>query len=369
MESLGSVENDLPFNNTMPKLPFSTGPISPPPQPVVRFNKRQYGGGGEKVGRKDLMRVAVPDKNSGGLWATSQAATGYVETGEAFAITGPSGSGKLTLLDALAGRHGPNTRQTGKIMTNGHKQTLPSRTSVIEREKSVEEFRKIEKSKTGGRIHKKPRFLCLHGMRMSAEVLQTQLIKRWPEALLGKLDLVFPNGPYLAQGKSDIEDFYDPPFYEWFQYSQDYQEVSNFDKCLPYIEDYMIKHGPFDGLMGFSQGAVISATLPGLQSQGLALTKVPKIKYVILMSGGKFGGSVSKFACPKLAANAFSSPVQCPSLHIIGEMDYFKESGIELLDSFVDPVVINHPRGHTVAKLDEKGQKTMLSFIEKIEKM
>ncbi|XP_058184897.1 uncharacterized protein LOC131302341 [Rhododendron vialii] len=254
-------------------------------------------------------------------------------------------------------------------MTNGHEQTLAFRTSAIEREKSVEEFRKIEKSETGSRIHKKPRFLCLHGLRMSAKVLQTQLIKRWPEALLEKLDLVFPNGPYLAQGKSDIEDFYDPPFYEWFQYSQDYQEVSNFDNCLAYIEDYMIKHGPFDGLMGFSQGAVISATLPGLQSQGLALTKVPKIKYVILMSGGKFGGSVSKFACPKLAANAFSSPLQCPSLHIIGETDYLKESGIELLDSFVDPVVINHPRGHTIAKLDEKGQKTMLSFIEKIEKI
>ncbi|KAF7112718.1 hypothetical protein RHSIM_RhsimUnG0200500 [Rhododendron simsii] len=358
MESSGLVENDLPNNKNMPNLPFSTESISPPPQRVVTFNKRQYWGGGEKVGRKDLMRVAVPDKNSGGLWAISQAATRYGETGEALAITEPSG------------RLGPNTRQqTGKIMTNGHKQTLASRTSVIAREKSVEEFRKIEKSETGSRIHKKPRFLCLHGLRMSAGVLQTQLIKRWPEALLGKLDLVFPNGPYLAQRKSDIEDFYDPPFYEWFQYSQDYQEVFNFDNCVAYIEDYMIKHGPFDGLMGFSQGAVISATLPGLQSQGLALTKVPKMKYVILMSGGKFGGSVSKFACPKLAANAFSSPVQCPSLHIIGETDYLKESGIELLDSFVDPVVINHPRGHTVAKLDEKGQKTMLSFIEKIEKM
>ncbi|KAG5529503.1 hypothetical protein RHGRI_030034 [Rhododendron griersonianum] len=234
-----------------------------------------------------------------------------------------------------AGRFGLNTRQTGKIMTTGHNQTVASRTSVIEREKSVEEFRKIDISEIGSRIHKKPRFLCLHGLGMSAEVLQTQLIKRWPEALLGKLDLAFPNGPYLAQGKSDFEGFYDPPFYEWFQYSQDYQEVSNFDNCVAYIEDYMIKHGPFDGLMGFSQGAVISAALPGLQSQGLALTKVPKIKYVILMSGGKFGGSVSKFACPKLAANAFSSPVQCPSLHII----------------------------------DKKGQKTMLSFIEKIEKM
>ncbi|KAF7112719.1 hypothetical protein RHSIM_RhsimUnG0200600 [Rhododendron simsii] len=89
MESSGLVENDLPNNKNMPNLPFSTESISPPPQRVVTFNKCQYWGG-EKVGRKDLTRVVVPDKNSGGLWAISQAATRYGETGEALAITEPS---------------------------------------------------------------------------------------------------------------------------------------------------------------------------------------------------------------------------------------------------------------------------------------
>lgn len=81
MEGMGSVEDDLPFNTMKPNLLFSTGPISSPPQRVVRFNKGQYC-----------------------LRATSQAATGYVATGEALAVTGvPSGSGKSTLLDLLAG--------------------------------------------------------------------------------------------------------------------------------------------------------------------------------------------------------------------------------------------------------------------------
>ncbi|KAG5529554.1 hypothetical protein RHGRI_030074 [Rhododendron griersonianum] len=149
--------------------------------------------------------------------------------------------------------------------------------------------------------------------------------------------------------------------------AKDFQEYYNFEECLAHIEDYMIKHGPFDGLMGFSQGAIISAALPGMQLDGVALTKVPKIKYVIILSGGKFGGSV--FGSPKLAVNAFSSPVKCSSLHIIGEEDFLKEPGIELLESFVDPFVIHHPKGHTIARLDEKGLKTMLSFIEKIDKI
>lgn len=34
---------------------------------------------------------------------------------------------------------------------------------------------------------------------------------------------------------------------------QDFTEYTNFEECLVYIEDYMLKNGPFDGLLGFSQ--------------------------------------------------------------------------------------------------------------------
>lgn len=34
---------------------------------------------------------------------------------------------------------------------------------------------------------------------------------------------------------------------------QGFKEYRNFEECLAYIEDYMIKNGPFDGLLGFSQ--------------------------------------------------------------------------------------------------------------------
>ncbi|KAG5529552.1 hypothetical protein RHGRI_030073 [Rhododendron griersonianum] len=220
--------------------------------------------------------------------------------------------------------------------------------------------------KKATQIQNKPRFLCLHGFRTSAEILRKQL-RRWPETVLGKWDLVFIDGPFLAQGESGVERFYSPPYYEWFQFSQDYQEAYNFEECLAYIEDYMVRNGPFDGVMGFSQGAILSAAMPGMQLDGVALTKVPRIKCVIIMSGAKFGGS--NFGSPKLAANAFSSPLKCPSLHIIGEADLLKEQGIELLESFIDPFVIHHSKGHTIARLDEKGLKTILSFIETIEKM
>ena len=56
--------------------------------------------------------------------------------------------------------------------------------------------------------------------------------------------------------------------------------------------------------------------------QGVALTMVPKIKFLVIISGDKFGGA--KFGMPKLASNAFSSPIDCPSLHFIGNQQNFE---------------------------------------------
>lgn len=64
---------------------------------------------------------------------------------------------------------------------------------------------------------KKPRLLCLHGFRTSGEILKKQ-VSKWPDSVLGKLDLVFLDGPFPAQGKSDVEGFFPPPYYEWFQF-------------------------------------------------------------------------------------------------------------------------------------------------------
>ncbi|KAF2283922.1 hypothetical protein GH714_017269 [Hevea brasiliensis] len=199
-------------------------------------------------------------------------------------------------------------------------------------------------------IQYKPRILCLHGFRTSASILQ-KLIARWPETVLQKLDLHFLDGPFPAQGKSDVEGIFYPPYYEWYQSNQDFTEYRNFEECVAYMEDYMINHGPFDGLLGFSQGAFLSAAVPGMQAQGVAFTRVPKIKFLVIISGSKFGGY--KFRQPKLAANAFSSPIECPSLHIIGEKDFLKPGGIDLLESFVNPVVIHHPKGHIIPRLGQ----------------
>ncbi|KAK1396049.1 FSH1 domain-containing protein [Heracleum sosnowskyi] len=207
---------------------------------------------------------------------------------------------------------------------------------------------------------RKPRFLCLHGFRTSGHILKTQL-QKWPQNVLDQLDLVFPDAPFDCNGKSEVEGIFDPPYYEWFQFNKEFTDYTNFDECLEYIQECMIKHGPIDGLLGFSQGSILSAALPGLQAKGLALMKVPKIKFLIIISGAKFKNEA-------LAEKAYSNTISIPSLHFLGENDFLKPHGTDLLKSFADPVVIHHPKGHTIPRLDEKGLESMLSFLEKIQK-
>ncbi|GAB2271391.1 hypothetical protein Dimus_006231 [Dionaea muscipula] len=208
---------------------------------------------------------------------------------------------------------------------------------------------------------RKPRFLCLHGFRTSGEILKMQ-VGKWPESVLQKLDLVFVDAPFPALGKSDVEGIFSPPYYEWFQFNKEFTEYTNFDECLEYIEDSMIKHAPIDGLLGFSQGAVLSAALPALQAKGIALRRVQKVKFLIIIGG-------AKFKLESLAEKIYSSPIDCVSVHFLGKDDFLRPYGTELLKSFVDPVVIHHPKGHTVPRLDEQSLQSMLGFVDKIQKM
>lgn len=56
------------------------------------------------------------------------------------------------------------------------------------------------------------------------------------------------------------------------------------------------------------------------------------------------------------------------SILFAGDTDFLKTHGEKLIESYVDPFIIRHPKGHTVPRLDEKSLEIMLRFLDKIEK-
>uniref|UniRef100_A0A803LZT4 Serine hydrolase domain-containing protein n=1 Tax=Chenopodium quinoa TaxID=63459 RepID=A0A803LZT4_CHEQI len=169
----------------------------------------------------------------------------------------------------------------------------------------------------------------------------------------------FPDGLYPAGGKSEIEGFFPPPYYEWFQFNKEFTEYTNLEDCISYLCNYITTNGPFDGLLGFSQGATLSALLIGYQSQGKVLKDHPPFKFFISVSG-------SKFRIPSICEVAYKEPNKAKSVHFIGEKDWLKLPSEDLAAAFQDPLIIRHPQGHTVPRLDEAVSEKLLNWVKEL---
>ncbi|CAN6176716.1 unnamed protein product [Urochloa humidicola] len=165
---------------------------------------------------------------------------------------------------------------------------------------------------------KKAKVLCLHGFRTSGSFLKKQ-ISKWHPSIFQQFDMVFPDGIFPASGKSEIEGIFPPPYFEWFQ---------------------------------FNKGATLSALLIGYQAQGKVLTDHPPIKFMVSISG-------SKFRDPSICDIAYKDSIKVKSVHFIGEKDWLKVPSEELASAFDDPLIIRHPQGHTVPRLDDASVKQL----------
>ncbi|XP_021714210.1 ABC transporter G family member 11-like isoform X2 [Chenopodium quinoa] len=97
---------------------------------IINDNEHKGSKGHVSLTWKDLSITVTGGGGDGGRQPILESVSGYAQPGQVLAVMGPSGCGKSTLLDALAGRLGSNTRQTGEILINGRKQTLAFGTSA-----------------------------------------------------------------------------------------------------------------------------------------------------------------------------------------------------------------------------------------------
>ncbi|OWM73120.1 hypothetical protein CDL15_Pgr001234 [Punica granatum] len=205
---------------------------------------------------------------------------------------------------------------------------------------------------------KKMKILCLHGFRTSGSFFKKQ-IGRWDPSIFAAFDLDFPDGIFPAGGKSDIEGLFPPPYFEWFQFNKGFTEYTNLEECITYLCDYIMTNGPFDGLLGFSQGATLSALLLGYQAQGKVLKDHPPLKFFVSISG-------SKFRDPSICDVAYKDPIKLKSVHFVGAKDWLKLRSEELASAFHNPLIIRHPQGHVVPRLDEEATRQLSDWTKGI---
>nr|KJB16443.1 hypothetical protein B456_002G231200 [Gossypium raimondii] len=190
------------------------------------------------------------------------------------------------------------------------------------------------------------KILCLHGFRTSGKFLQKQISKWDPSLFLHHFQMDFPDGLFSAGGKSDIEGIFPPPYFEWFQFNKEFTEYTNLEECISHLCQYITHNGPFHGLLGFSQG-------------GKVLKEHPPFKMFVSISG-------SKFREPSICEVAYKDKINVKSVHFIGAKDWLKLPSEDLATAFHDPLIIRHPQGHTVPRLDEVSIEQLRKWIANI---
>ncbi|KAJ1473156.1 serine hydrolase-domain-containing protein [Baffinella frigidus] len=131
----------------------------------------------------------------------------------------------------------------------------------------------------------------------------------------------------------------------WYLFSQQEKgdmKWGKFDETLAYLATVFKEKGPFDGVLGFSQGACLAATLACMQGKDAAPEGV-EFKFVAAVSG-----FVPRD--PVLMTYFHKNSCALPSFHCIGEADQITPPARNeaLRDCFLDPVTFRHTRGHMV---------------------
>lgn len=220
---------------------------------------------------------------------------------------------------------------------------------------------------------KKLRVLCLHGFRTNDKVMENQT-RALRQALGDRADFLFLNGPFEAQGPSDasIERAHgkDAPFYEWcgirrvdreLQDEADHAvdltstnkewrfEAIGFDRTMEYMDEQLQRHGPFDVVLGFSQGAVMLTSFSMLYLQ-----RDVRWWNLCICVGGI---PVRDVSMRSLFEKPDGEPILLPfpSIHIMGTKDPLYTESIKLaamyedrpLGSRVPKLVFEHDGGHS----------------------
>ena len=136
-----------------------------------------------------------------------------------------------------------------------------------------------------------------------------------------------------------------------------------FEQTLEYIESVFEAKGPFDGILGFSQGACLAGILCKIAESSSSSSKFNSIKFnfAIITAGFKSGQAQHNVYYD------LEEKIKMPTLHIFGETDKVipAEMSAELVNYFIEPKVIRHSAGHLVP-VNAEAKNNFIEFFSSI---
>ncbi|KAI1375072.1 serine hydrolase FSH [Hypoxylon crocopeplum] len=231
------------------------------------------------------------------------------------------------------------------------------------------------------------KFLCLPGAYGSADKFQVQLAPLVNELLSDdSASFRFVDAPCEAVPPEGFEDFFGkPPYYRFIEpdekETQDTDVLSrirDFPECdtsedtmrelmkegvassvlstnraIQYLFDIMDKEGPFEGIIGYSEGATVASTFLLAEQKRFEETgREPQIKCAVFFAGWP-PLDPSTFAM--VLSDESDLMINIHTCHIIGSLDPYVAGSMALYNT-CEPdraYIFDHGKGHTLPR--EKG--------------
>ncbi|CAI5446899.1 unnamed protein product [Caenorhabditis angaria] len=197
---------------------------------------------------------------------------------------------------------------------------------------------------------KKLRILCLHGYRQCDQSFR-QKTGSTRKLVKNLADFEFANAPHTVIGDQNVETSRAWWFSNASQMSFSSREPTEiavgFEESIETLLDFIQKNGPFDGLMGFSQGASMVHLL--LAKAELGQIQLPGIRFAMFFSGFLSLSEKHRDLTETVINNILS-------LHVSGTSDEIvaKEKSDLLAQRFsIPPIRINHDGGHLVPAMSK----------------
>ncbi|KAJ2796979.1 Ovarian cancer-associated protein 2 [Coemansia guatemalensis] len=216
------------------------------------------------------------------------------------------------------------------------------------------------------------RVLCLHGYMQNAQGFRART-GAFRKLMKSKLDLVYVTAPHKAtavqpppvadgtQADYEIERFDSDAAAWWNETSDDVW--GDIRTSAKFLAGEIRDKGPFDGILGFSQGASMAAIMMALIQAGHKAPHVPSKNPEPLELVREIGTSCPKFKFAMLFAGfyvnmrefvdliKYSGPIHGRNIHIGGRKDMIvpmiRSRRLGVL-AFTKPVVVVHTQGHYV---------------------
>ncbi|KAF5099066.1 hypothetical protein D0Z03_001099 [Geotrichum reessii] len=192
------------------------------------------------------------------------------------------------------------------------------------------------------------KILFLHGFAQNGSVFARKASGL--RKTLGKLgyETVFLDAPIKIETtdlpfESLNSDASAADFRSWWPHNVSKQDHYTIDKALDSIKESISADGPYDGVVGFSQGAGFAGLLLNIIDK-LVPEKQGPFKFAVLYSGFR--------AQPEALQHYYTPAFSTPTLHILGSLDTVvsEERTLSLYDACTEGsrTLVRHPGGHFV---------------------